>query len=108
MVGTDALFFVAVGQTPQQLAGDGLTATSQALLLEIDYSRVAGLGRDNVFTGERNTFSGGQVLITDATDATSQSSGALVINGGVGIGGNLFCNSSYVRANLFLQNVARW
>jgi hypothetical protein len=51
------------------------------------------LRRDNTFTAQ-NTF-GGLVRVSNATEATSQTIGALRVDGGVAVGGNVFCTQVF-------------
>ena len=60
---------------------------------------IAGIGVTGLITGIAQTIDGSKTFVSDTllsstTSSTSTSSGALVVSGGVGIGGSLFVTSS--------------
>lgn len=60
---------------------------------------IAGIGATGLITGIAQTIDGSKTFVSDTllsstTSSTSTSSGALVVSGGVGIGGSLFVTSS--------------
>ena len=61
--------------------------------VEPDFTVVPDLAATNTFTAA-NTFTGA-VSVTNTTASTSVSTGALTVAGGVGITGDIYCNSTY-------------
>jgi hypothetical protein len=55
------------------------------------------LRRDNAFTAN-NTFDG-LVRVTNGTESTSQTTGALRVDGGVGVAGNVFCQQVFTMSD---------
>jgi hypothetical protein len=65
-------------------------------------------GSQIITTGTLNSFTGGNISnplrITNLTDSTSTTTGALVVDGGVGIGKNLVVGgSTYLQGNLYVD-----
>lgn len=73
--------------TDRGLLGGQAVPLGTAMTVQVDHTVIPDLLNPNTFTAV-NTFS-------DATAATSQTTGALVVTGGVGISGDVFCNSTY-------------
>jgi hypothetical protein len=80
-------------ETTSGLTGGHVTALGETVTLAADPAVVAFQGLSNTFTAT-NTFTK-VVAITDTTASTSQDTGALTVDGGVGINGDVYCNSSY-------------
>jgi hypothetical protein len=87
-VGTDALLFRLFGARPDEMAGSGLQLTS-ANRLQVDTSVVATLQQHNHFLAPMTIE--GPVRINHAAPAASLQDGALVVTGGVAVGGEVFC-----------------
>ena len=71
--------------------------------LSVDSTTIPYLAYANNFTNS-NSFTG-QVSISNTTNATSQSSGALVVSGGIGITGDIFCQNTYNMSDNNLKNI---
>jgi hypothetical protein len=52
------------------------------------------------FTGTFGVFKTGELLVSNATPSTDQTSGAVVVTGGVGVGGRITANNAVVDNNL--------
>ena len=106
MVGTDALTFVPVAHAPPHLAAEGLVVDNARQALAVDFAVVPGLARGNTFTGAANTFAG-RLVVGDATPATSQSAAAVVVAGGLAVGGSVYCASTYNMSDAQLKDDVR-
>lgn len=89
-------------ETTNGLIGGKVTALGETVTLEADPTVVAFQGLSNTFT-QTNTFTK-VVAVTDTTASTSQDTGALTVDGGVGINGDVYCNSSYNMSDERLKN----
>lgn len=102
----------AVGDTASPSDYGTAVALGGNIGLELDKSVVPDLSVDNVFAGN-NTFSGTntfnqQVHVTvppiKAYQARSRTTGALVVSGGVGVTGDVFCDSVYSLSDARLKD----
>lgn len=83
-------------QTTNALVDLGSSST-----LSVDYTVVPDLAATNVFAAD-NTIQG-VLSLTSTAAATSQSTGALIVGGGVGIAGDLYANNAYMMSDARLK-----
>ena len=81
--------------TARGLAGGEVVSLGASCTLRPDFTILPDLAASNTFTGSLNQFQGGSVQVAGGGAATSQSTGALVVTGGVGISGDLYVTNSY-------------
>ena len=92
------------------IAGNAIEVASGGIGAQTLYLAQSGWinGSQIITTGTLNSFTGGNISnplrITNLTDSTSTTTGALVVDGGVGIGKNLVVGgNTYLQGNLFID-----
>ena len=78
------------------LSGGGVTALGGEADIIVNHNIIPDLTATNTFA-QINTFSGG-------VQSTSQSTGTVVVTGGVGVSGDIFCNSTFNMSDKRLKN----
>ena len=95
------------------IAGNAIEAAAGGIGAQTLYLAQSGWinGSQIITTGTLNSFTGGNISnplrITNLTDSTSTNTGALVVDGGVGIGKNLVVGgSTYLQGDLFIDGAS--
>ena len=108
IIGTDPVLFEVMGQSPEQLAGEGLgvnpqTGTSLDVRCDgdtVEYDpgegkiRIRG-GVNNAVLGDKSNVMSQPVEFRDPTPSVSTTTGAVMVTGGVGVTGNVHCMGVY-------------
>ena len=108
IIGTDSVLFEVMGQSPAQLAGEGLVVNPQtgtSLDVQCDGStieydpgeekiRIRG-GVNNAVLGDKSNVMSQAVEFRDPTPSVSTTTGAVMVTGGVGVTGNVHCMGVY-------------
>lgn len=88
--------------TKRGLTGGQLINLGDTVEVSLDHSVVPDLAASNTFT-TANTFQG-TVTISSTDNATSQITGALVVNGGLGVKRDFYCQNSYNMSDKTLKD----
>lgn len=106
-IGTHAVNFELMGQSPEQLAGNGIVVSGDGTSLNVQCDnstiefdagtnsiRIKG-GVSNAVLGDKSNVMTQPVEFQDGTASVSTTTGAVTVVGGVGVTGNVHCQGVY-------------